>query len=278
MIRNKLTLRLPQLYLTPVKKKIRLGDIISLASGAIVIAAIVAFVVWQWPNLRPFFADPEQSPQALRDYIAGFGIWAPLIFVGLYVLQIVVAPIPGTLMNFAGGLLFGWFGGIGLSWISCIAGAAVSIAVVRRFGRSLMRIFMSDEKIDRFDSYVRTRGWVYLFLLYTIPNPIGDAVNYMSALSDIKFWKLLVMVGIGRIPSLIVGSWLGTQSLHFKTIHWILLGAGFVLLLAGVYIIHKPIENLAIKISARLFPPKGPEPDGKRQVPTRKKTTKNTKE
>ncbi|MBN2380969.1 TVP38/TMEM64 family protein [candidate division WOR-3 bacterium] len=247
-----------------MKKKIRLGDILSLASGALVIALIVGFVIWEWPHLKPLFANPEQSPQAVRDYIAGFGLWAPVIFVGLYVLQIVVAPIPGTLMNFAGGLLFGWLGGIGLSWVSCIIGAAISIAVIRRFGRSLMRIFMSDEKIDKFDSYVRTRGWVYLFLLYIIPNPIGDAVNYMSALSDIKFWKLLIMVGIGRIPSLVVGSWLGTQSLHFKLIHWILLGVGFVVLLVGVYIIHKPIENLAIKLSAKLFPEKKPGVTGEK--------------
>jgi uncharacterized membrane protein YdjX (TVP38/TMEM64 family) len=103
---------------------------------------------------------------------------------------------------------------------------------------------------------VRKRGWVYLFLLYIIPNPIGDTVNYMSALSDIKLWKLLLMVAIGRIPSLIVGSWLGKQSIHFSTIHWILLGTGFVVLFVGVYLIHKPLERLAMRISERLFPPK----------------------
>lgn len=198
------------------------------------------------------FADPR----GIRTYIRSFGLWAPLIFVALYVLQIVVAPIPGTLLNFAGGLLFGWWAGVGLSWISCVIGAAVSISVMRAFGRSLMRIFISEEKLDRFDGYVRSRGWVYLFLLYIVPNPLGDTVNYMSALSNIKIWKLLIMVAAGRIPSLIVGSWLGTHSLHFKTLHWILLGVGFVALLVGVYIIHKPLENLAIKLSTRLFPPK----------------------
>lgn len=235
-------------------KKTRPGEVITLASGALILAGLVAFVIWQWPQISHLFSNPTE----IRSYVASFGIWAPVIFVSLYVFQIIVAPIPGTLMNFAGGLLFGWGGGIGLSWISCVVGAVISISIMRAFGRSLMRIFISEEKLNKFDYYVRSRGWVYLFLLYTVPNPIGDAVNYMSALSDIKLWKLLLMVAIGRIPSLIVGSWLGKQSIHFKTIHWILLGVGLVVLFVGVYLVHKKLENLAIKLSARLFPSKSP--------------------
>lgn len=233
-------------------KKTRPGDWITLASGALVLAGLVALVIWQWPQIKPLFSNPTE----IRTYVASFGIWAPVIFVALYVFQIVVAPIPGTLMNFAGGLLFGWWGGVGLSWISCVVGAVISISLMRAFGRSLMRIFISDKKLDRFDGYVRSRGWVYLFLLYIVPNPLGDTVNYMAALSDIKLWKLLLLVAIGRIPSLIVGSWLGKQSVHFKIVHWILLGVGFVVLFVGVYLIHKKLENLAMKISEKLFPPK----------------------
>lgn len=232
-------------------KKTRPGDWITLASGALILAGLVALVIWQWPQIKPLFSNPQE----IRTYVASFGIWAPVIFVALYVFQIIVAPIPGTLMNFAGGLMFGWGGGAGLSWISCVIGAVISISIMRAFGRSLMRIFISEEKLDRFDKYVRTRGWAYLFLLYIVPNPLGDTVNYMAALSDIKLWKLLLMVAVGRIPSLIVGSWLGKQSIHFSTIHWILLAAGFVGLLVGVYLIHKPLENLAMKLSAKLFPP-----------------------
>lgn len=236
-------------------KKPRLGELITLASGALVIGLLVAFVVWQWPQIKHLFSNPQD----IRTYISSFGIWAPLIFTGLYVFQIIVAPIPGTLMNFSGGLLFGWWTGVFYSWISCVVGAAISISVMRAFGRSLMRMFISEEKLDKFDKYVRSRGWVYLFLLYIVPNPIGDTVNYMAALSDIKLWKLLVMVAIGRVPSLIVGSWLGKQSLQFQTIHWILLGVGVVVLFVGVYLVHKPLENLAIRLSARLFPAKKTE-------------------
>ncbi len=233
-------------------KKTRPGEVITLASGALVLAGLVAFVVWQWPQISHLFSNPTE----IRSYIASFGIWAPLIFVALYVFQIIVAPLPGALMNFAGGLMFGWGGGVGLSWIACVAGAAISILVMRAFGRSLMRIFISDKKLDKFDGYLRSRGWVYLFLLYIVPNPLGDTVNYMAALSDIELWKLLGMVAIGRIPSLIVGSWLGKQSIHFQTVHWILLGVGFVGLLVGVYIVHRPLERLAMRISEKLFPPR----------------------
>ncbi len=237
-------------------KKIRIGDWITLASGVLVIGAVVAFAVWQWSNIVHIFSNPDE----LRTYVKSFKIWAPVAFVALYALQIVVAPIPGSIMNFAGGLLFGWTAGVLLSWVSCVIGAAVSIGIMRIFGRSLMRIFLSDEKIDKFDSYVRTRGWVYLFLIYLVPNPIGDSVNYMAALSGIKFWRLLVMVAVGRLPSLMIGSLIGTQSIRFQTIHWIILGLALVVLLVGVYLIHKPLEAFAMKLSAKLFPPKSPRP------------------
>lgn len=233
-------------------KKIRLGDVITLITGALIIGALVGFVIWQWPRISHLFSQPEE----IRTYIASFGIWAPMIFVLLYVFQIIVAPVPGTLMNFAGGLLFGWWKGVLLSWVSCIIGAAIAISVMRAFGRSLMRMFTPEEKLAKFDTYVRSRGWVYLFLLYAVPNPLGDAVNYMSALSDIRLHRLLILVALGRLPSVMISSWFGMISVNFKLVHWILLGVFFVGFLVGVYIVHKPLERLAMRISERLFPPK----------------------
>jgi len=53
------------------------------------------------------FSNPDQ----LREYVQGFGIYAPVAFVVLNILQVVVTPISWPVVSQAGGFIFGlWFG------------------------------------------------------------------------------------------------------------------------------------------------------------------------
>jgi uncharacterized membrane protein YdjX (TVP38/TMEM64 family) len=47
------------------------------------------------------------SAAGIRGFVRGFGPWAPLAFVGLQTVQVVVAPIPGQVTAVIGGFLFG---------------------------------------------------------------------------------------------------------------------------------------------------------------------------
>ncbi|MBD3286680.1 hypothetical protein GF359_08785 [candidate division WOR-3 bacterium] len=225
-------------------------DYVVLAIFIIVIMAIIGLIIWQWPLLEHFISFPEQ----LRDYVDDFGIFAPIVFVGLYALLVILAVLPAYLLNIASGAMFGFWQGVALSWLGTMIGAFFVIVVMRRVALSVMRILIPNEKIERFGRFVQKYGWFYLFLLYLIPNPLGDLVNYVSAASRLKIHKLLIMVAIGRLPTLILFAGLGTRIQTFSWWQWVIVGACFLLLIALFILFRKQLNRFAENLSVRLFP------------------------
>lgn len=72
------------------------------------------------------------DPFALREWIRGYGPFAPLVFVGLQAAQVILAPIPGQVLGLASGFLFGTFWGTVYSLIGATLGTIVAISVVGR--------------------------------------------------------------------------------------------------------------------------------------------------
>lgn len=71
------------------------------------------------------------SPEAIRGLLTGFGIWAPLIFIGLQALQVVISPIPGEATGVLGGFLFGtWIGAL-YSTLGLMLGSALAFGLSR---------------------------------------------------------------------------------------------------------------------------------------------------
>jgi len=231
-------------------KRPRLRDYVTLGVFILVVVGIVSLAIWQWPLVKHIFTTPEE----LKAYVDSFGHWAPVVFVGFYTIAVVLAVLPANILNFLAGGMFGFWEGLLLSWIASVLGAAIVILLMRRVTLSIMRIFIPNRKLERFSEYVHIHGWIYLFLLYFIPNPLGDMVNYISAASGIQVYKLLVMVAIGRLPTLILRSALGTRIERFGLLHWIVLGVIYIAIIVALYLLRKPINRLTERLSVKLFP------------------------
>lgn len=225
-------------------------DLISLFVALALIGAVVVLVFWQWPLIKLIISDPEQ----IRVYITSYGMWAPLVFCVIYVLLVVIAVLPASVLNLLSGIMFGFWQGLGLSWLCTVIGALIAITLMRGVARSIMRLFVNVEKLRKFDDFVRKRGWAYLFLLYVLPNPLGDTLNYVGAASDIRFYKLLIMVGIGRLPVTFFRVFLGVNMVHLPAWTWVLLIVLWLGVVAGLYFLHNHINRFAERFSVKFFP------------------------
>ena len=74
------------------------GTLILTAAG---LAACAVFFIYGMKN--GLFASEE----AMAQFLSGFGIWGPLAFVGLQVVQVVIPIMPGGISCLAGVLLAG---------------------------------------------------------------------------------------------------------------------------------------------------------------------------
>ena len=75
-----------------------------------------------------------QEPERFRAWVDQQGPLAPVAFVGMIILQIVVAVIPGEPLEIAAGYAFGaWYGTL-LCLLGAFVGRTMVFLLVRRFG------------------------------------------------------------------------------------------------------------------------------------------------
>jgi uncharacterized membrane protein YdjX (TVP38/TMEM64 family) len=84
-----------------------------------------AVALW-W--FAPFLTDPVW----LRETVAALGPPAPVGFVVLQAVQVVVAPIPGQALGGVAGYLFGTWAGFVYSMVCITVGSAVVFALAKR--------------------------------------------------------------------------------------------------------------------------------------------------
>ena len=78
--------------------------------GGAIVAAIIAYCSWLVLTNAPvvqFLVRLYVDKRFLKHTLREWGVFAPVIFVGLQALQVILAPIPGELTGILGGYLFG---------------------------------------------------------------------------------------------------------------------------------------------------------------------------
>lgn len=155
----------------------------------------------------PFLTDAA----ALREFIAGFGPWAPLAFVAVQSLQVVAAPIPGAVLGFVGGYLFGTVPGLLYSLAGVTVGSYVAYALAGRYGRPYVESVVAPETIAQFDAVTEERALVSLFVVFLVPGLPDDAICFVAGLTGIDRWKLVAIAVLGRAPGFFVASAAGAS-------------------------------------------------------------------
>lgn len=141
---------------------------------------------------------------AFREFVAGFGVYAPLVFVALQVLQVVLAPIPGQVTGFASGYLFGAFWGSVYSLLGIAIGSTLAFWLSRRFGRPFVERVVDEDALARFDTIAARAGLPGLFVVFLVPGLPDDVVCFVGGLTDIDLHRLVVVAVVGRAPAFVL--------------------------------------------------------------------------
>lgn len=174
------------------------------------------------------FADVH----AVIAYVKTFGVMAPLVAFGLFVVQAALPVFPYIILAAAGGLLFGFKMGFLLSWSGALAGATLAYWVCR-----LLAAEWAERKIKQRFGYdiSRTDGWMAFWsivvarIVPVIPTP---AINAAAAVGGVSFWNFFFSSAIGKIPSAVLYTGLGLALYKTQDIKLALIILGAVLTLA----------------------------------------------
>jgi len=175
---------------------------------------IVAYCVWLvWTNapvyqfLVRLYVDKHFLKRTLREW----GVLAPVVFILLQALQVIVSPIPGEATGILGGYLFGQWLGLVYSTIGLTLGSVVAFWIGRWLGAHYVKNLVSTETWNRLGFIVEAEGAVLCFIIYLIPGLPKDIVCYLFGISPMPLWVFALVSGLGRIP----GTWvLSAQGAH----------------------------------------------------------------
>lgn len=186
---------------------------------------------------------------ALKTYLLSFGEWAPIISIGLMILQSIIAPIPAFLIVFANGLAFGTINGWLLSLFGQMLAAAVCFWIARILGRDVVHAMIGRMGLESADQWFARWGVLGLFVTRLVPGVGFDAISYAAGLTGMTFRTFMLVTLAGSAPQLLLYSYLGENATQYI---WWLLGATVVVgVVIGLYALIKKRRQDAAAVASR---------------------------
>lgn len=202
-------------------------------AGASVMVFILLTLIVFWFVGRPMLKFVSE-PDRFRDWVDNGGIMSRVWFIGMVILQVFFAIIPGEPLELGAGYAFGAIEGTLLCLLGTIVGSMIVYFFVRRFGIQAVEIFFSKEKIStlHFLRNERTRN-ALIFLLVLIPGTPKDLLGYFVPLTRMRPLTWLFITSVARIPSIITST-VGGDALGTKNYIFAAIALGVTLLISGM--------------------------------------------
>ena len=154
------------------------------------------------------------SVASLQKFLQQYGIWAPLIFMILQIIQIIIPVIPGGITTAFGVVMFGPLWGFVYNYISICLGSVIVFLISRFFGKEVVLAIFGEENFKKYDKFF---AWAIL-----LPVAPDDFLCYFSGLTDMKLITFVKIIIFCKPPSIFIysmGLVLGIKTI-FKSFAW----------------------------------------------------------
>lgn len=158
---------------------------------------------------------------------------APILFIFLRAIPVIIAPIPGIVFDLVGVAMFGWKFGLFLALIGANIGAAVSFYIARYFRESAVKYFVPLQKLHEIEARYseRQKFWGLVGLRF-ISSPYFDYASYAAGLTKISFSSFILSSIISVLPYAFIIYFFGGLALHRGLLYAIMFFSGISILTA----------------------------------------------
>ena len=170
--------------------------------AGLLITLIIAGAVWA-PDAWRWFQKGYgvlTDRQAMKALLEGLDREAPFIFIGIQILQVIFAPVPGEASGFLGGYLFGTFKGFIYSTIGLTAGSWINFLIGRYLGDHYVRKLIPPDRLSRLDIFIKHQGVILLMILFVLPGFPKDYLCLFLGATALPLVVFMVISTLGRIP------------------------------------------------------------------------------
>lgn len=172
--------------------------------GLVAAAAAPALLCWEYlPGLLAWLADAR----AVRAFVADHAFASRLTMLGINIVQVLLAFLPGEPVELASGYAFGFWEGTALCLVASGLATSAIYWATRRWGWKLVGLFFDRSLFDRF-SWLKSAKRLELIMLivFLIPGTPKDFLTYFAGLTNMRFLPVVLIATFGRIPSIVTST------------------------------------------------------------------------
>ena len=186
-----------------------------------------------------------ENPQMFRDFVEEHYVLGVITMLFMFIIQVILALIPGGLLEVACGYAFGSVVGSVIAVTGIMAGSALTLILVRKFGRKFAELFYPKEKLDSISILKNKRKRnILVFLVFLMPGTPKDLLTYVVGLTDMGIPMYLLLTGIARTPAIVIST-IGGDALGLENYKQSLMFLGVLVIftLIGIFIYGKLHKN-----------------------------------
>lgn len=174
--------------------------------GLIAFFVLMAVVCVAIAPLILELTEPGGVERVVQD-VRNAGPGGVLILLGMQFLQVVVAFIPGEVVQVAAGMMYGPWGGAAVVLVGCVISSAFIFFIVHKLGAPFVRAMIPEKWMGKLEDFEETDKLdVMVFVLFLIPGLPKDVFTYLVSLTDMSMRNFLVLSTVGRIPGILMST------------------------------------------------------------------------
>lgn len=161
-------------------------------------AAMISFVIYGLKS--GIFTDRAM----MEELVSRGGIWGPITFMIIQMVQVVVPVIPGGITCAVGVVVFGPWYGLLYNYIGIVAGSCINFYLARRYGQCLVKFFVKEETYNKYITWLEKGKKFDKFFAAAIFFPCApdDVLCLIAGLTRMTWKKFATIILLGKPASI----------------------------------------------------------------------------
>ncbi|MDD2190129.1 MAG: VTT domain-containing protein [Eubacteriales bacterium] len=203
---------------------------LSLAKLIILFSIVIGMPLYVYFN-EPELIDRFNSLEDINLLLDEYKTASIFVYIWLQVIQIVISILPGQVLQFASGYIYGFWIGFLLSMTGVALGTVITFYLARLLGRNALHVIFGEERFSKFVHTLNSkRSYIVLFIIFLLPGIPKDILTYAAGVSEIKIRPFMILSLVGRTPAMIGSIMMGRMFFNGSYAGLAILGAAAVIL------------------------------------------------
>lgn len=169
------------------------------------LAGLLAMAWFVWYGIR---TEIFVSQDALAAFLRRFGFWAPVFFVAIQAVQVVIPILPGAIGCLGGVLIFGPVWGFVYNYVGISIGSVLAFLLSKNYGKPFVKGMIGEKNYEKYIGWLdKGTGFDKAFAIAIfLPVAPDDLLCYIAGLTKMTLKKFTAIILLGKPGSILLYS------------------------------------------------------------------------